>query len=257
MEKTMVLSRAGMEIPCKLYIPEYGNVSRCVIAVHGFGGNRNSPAVAAVADEMAFYNTATIIFDLPAHGDNPMGAWDLTLENCRNTLLAVAQYAQSLWPEAEFCLMGTSFGGYVALLAMDDLKELLGRIKVVLRSPAVRMHKTFLAVARIDEEEYLKRGRIVCGYDRKMDIPYRFYEELQVNNACANYEMPMMIIQGDRDELVLPEDVEFFRLLNDQAKLVIIPECDHRYLHEGQLDMIVDLARDWFLCEDVLLCEWR
>lgn len=257
MEKDTRISWQDVSFPCKIYEPGFGEISRVIIAVHGFGGTRNSPAVAAVADEMAFYNTATLCFDLPAHGDHPMGAWDLTLANCRGCLMAVAEYARSEWPDAEFCLMATSFGGYIALLAMDDLKELLGRIKVVLRSPAVRMHKTFLAAARTDEEDFLKRGRITCGYDRKMDIPYRFYEELQINNACANYEMPMMIVQGDQDEQVLPEDVEFFRLLNDQAKLVILPGCDHRFLHEGQLDMLVDLARDWFLCEDVLLCEWQ
>ena len=89
-----------------------------------------------------------------------------------------------------------------------------------------------------------------------MEIPYSFYEELTQNNAMANYDMPLMILQGDRDDIVRPRDVEYFRLLNDQAKLVVFPGTDHRFKRDGELEMIVDLTRDWFLCEEVLLSDW-
>jgi len=187
-----------------------------------------------------------------------MSARELTVQNCQDCLLAVADYAREIFPEAtNFGIFASSFGAYIALLAMDDLNERFGRVKVVLRAPAVRMHTTFLTIARQNEEDFLKRGRVICGYERKMEIPYSFYEDLAKHNAMADYDMPMMILQGELDDVVLRPDVEFFRLLNGKSCLVTLPGAGHRFDHDGDLDRIVDLTRDWFLCEEVLLCEFE
>ena len=257
MERILVLPWAELQVPCKIYEPGYGEISRVIVGVHGFGGDKDSSVIAAIGEEMGFYKTATISFDFPGHGDSPLPARMLNLSNCHKSLMCAVDLAKQLYPTAEeFCIFATSFGAYVTLLAMDELKERLGHIKLVLRAPAVRMAETFLTMARLSEEQFLKKGRVICGFERKMEISYSFYEELTTHNAMANYDMPMMILQGDCDDIVLPHDVEFFRLLNEQAKLVMFPGTDHRFKREGELDMIVDLARDWFLCEEVLLSEW-
>lgn len=257
MERTAILTHGMMQIPCRIYEPGFSDVDQVIIGLHGFGGSKDSSVLAAVADEMFFYRTATITFDFPGHGDSTVPGRDLTLRCCLESLLAVADYARELYPHVEkFGIFASSFGAYVALLAMDDLVEKLGRPKIVLRAPAVRMNKTFLKVARIDEASLLKKGRVVCGYERKMEIPYSFYEDLLKNNCVADYDMPMMILKAELDDLVEAEDVEFFRLLNGKSCLVTIPGAGHRFDHEGEMDMIVDLTRDWYLCEECLLCEY-
>lgn len=258
MERTIMVSCDELQVPCKVYEPGYGDISRVIIGVHGFCGDKDSSVIAAVGEEMGFYQTATVSFDLPGHGMSPMPGRTLNLQNCHKSLMAAVELAQELFPYAkEWCLFATSYGAYISLLAMDELSEKLGHIKLVLRAPAVRMAETFLAVCRCSEEQLLHKGRVICGFERKMEIPYSFYEELTTHNAMAGYDMPMMILQGDQDDIVLPKDVEFFRLLNEQAKLVVFPGTDHRFKGEGELDMVVDLARDWFLCEDVLLSDWQ
>lgn len=257
MERTAIAYHGMMQIPCKIYEPDFSDVDQVIIGVHGFGGSKDSSVLSAVAEEMFFYRTATVTFDFPGHGESTIPGRDLTLRGCLESLLAVADYARELYPRVEkFCVFASSFGAYVSLLAMDDLTEKLGRVKLVLRAPAVRMNKTFLKVARIDEESLLKKGRVVCGYERKMEIPYSFYEDLLKNNCVADYDMPMMILKAELDDLVEAEDVEFFRLLNSRSCLVTIPGAGHRFDHQGELDMIVDLTRDWFLCEECLLCEY-
>lgn len=257
MERKITISWNDLPIPCKIYEPEFSEVDQVIIGVHGFGGDKESSVLKAVAEEMFFYRTALIAFDFPAHGESPVTSRDLTLDNCQGVLLAVAARVKELFPGvSKFGIFATSFGAYTTLLAIDGLKEELGRFKLVLRCPAVRMNKTFLKIARTDDAGLKKKGRIICGYERKMELGYSFFEQLQANNAVADHDMPMMILQGDQDELVDVEDVEFFRLLNSKASLVMIPGATHRFNHEGDLDMIVDLARDWFLCEEVLLCEY-
>ena len=258
MERTLMLPCVQLQVPCKVYEPEYGLITRVIIGVHGFGGDKDSSVIAAIGEEMGFYQTATMSFDFPGQGSSPMPARTLNLDNCHKSLMAAAGLAKELYPAAtEFCIFATSFGAYITLLAMDELTGQLGRIKLALRAPAVRMAETFLTMVRLSEEQFLKKGRVICGFERKMEVSYSFYEELAAHNAMANYDMPMMVLQGDCDDVVLPHDVEFFRLLNEKAKLVIFPGTDHRFKRDGELDMIVDLARDWFLCEEVLLSEWQ
>jgi len=47
------------------------------------------------------------------------------------------------------------------------------------------------------------------------------------------------------------------RRLNENAKLVIIPGASHRFLEEGAWDMVLDLTRDWFEFEQVLVTDWE
>ena len=258
MDETILLQRGDLQIPVLTYEPEYSSHSRVLIGIHGFGGSMRSSVISSVAEEMGFYNTATIAFDFPAHGESPMTSREFNLDTCQRALLEVVDFAKDRWPQAgEYCVLASSFGAYIALLAIDGLREKLGRFKLVLRCPAVRMNKTFLTMARTDEPGLMKMGRIICGYERKLELSYSFFEQLERNNAVADHDMPMLILQGDRDELIDLSDIEFFRLLNGKSRLVMIPGATHRFNHEGELDMIVDLARDWFLCEEVLLCEYQ
>ena len=257
MDYSTTLIRDDLQIPVLTYEPEYSDHSRVLIGIHGFGGDMHSSVIGAVAEEMGFYNTATIAFDFPAHGESPMEDRCFSLDTCQRSLLEVVDFARERWPQAkEYCVLASSFGAYIALLAIDGLRERLGRFKFVLRCPAVRMNKTFLKMARTDEAGLMKKGRVLCGYERKLELGYSFFEQLEYNNAVADHDMPMLILQGDQDELIDLEDIEFFRLLNGKSRLVMIPGATHRFNHEGELDMIIDLARDWFLCEEVLLCEY-
>lgn len=253
-----MLSHGALQIPCKIYEPGCGAIRRCILGVHGFGGDKESSCLEAVADEMGLYETATVCFDFPAHGESPVTDRMLTLGSCTESLLAVAAMAKEAYPDCDdFCLFATSFGCYVSLLCLDRLTALLGRVKLVLRAPAVQMADTFLHITGLTEEEILEQGRFTYGFERIIEVPYSFYQELAANNAMTNYNTPMMILQGGLDEIVRLHDVEFFRLLNDQAKLVVFPGTDHRFKKDGELDMVVDLTRDWFLCEEVLLSDWR
>ena len=257
MEQQMMISYGALRIPCKLTAPDDGDIRRVVLGVHGLGGSTTDDIQSALAEEMELFCSAVMRFDFPAHGESPMDSSDLTLENCVDSLLAVAQKARTLYPQVEdLCIFATGFGAYVTLIAMDELLEMPGTVKLVVQTPSVLMHKTLLAMKNMTLPTLRAMGKATFRAKRPFDVTYSFYQELEENLALAAYPLPILILHGEEDSYIPMEDILNFRRLNERSKLVIIPGVSHRFLEDGAWDMVLDLTRDWFTCEQVILADW-
>ena len=254
MEQRLMISRGGLQTPCILTEPEYGEPLRIVLGVHGFGGNMAEPIQVSIAEEMSLFGSVSLRFDFPAHGENPGS--ELTLEGCVQTLLNVAEYAQERYPELEdLCIFATGFGAYVTLTALQDLLELPGRVKLVVQTPSLHMDQTVLNMKHINKVTLEAMGYTTLNSKRPLRISYSFYEELLENNAMAAYPIPFLILHGEFDDYIPMADIQLFHSLSQRSKLVIIPGASHRFLEPGAWDMVLDLTRDWFEFEQVLLAE--
>jgi alpha-beta hydrolase superfamily lysophospholipase len=98
--------------------------------------------------------------------------------------------------------------------------------------------------------------RIRFNATRPFDVTYDFYEELEATPVLMTYPIPMLILHGELDSVIRMEDIQNFARINEQSKLVIFPGIAHRFLEEGAWDMVLDLTRDWFEFEQVLLSDW-
>ena len=258
MEKEILLSRGGLEIPCKQSEPDDGQIRRIVLGVHGLCGSANDQIQAGIAEEMALFYAATFRFDFPAHGESPLESDAFNVQNCVESLLAVAQYAREQYPEVEdLCIFATGFSAYITLIALEELMAMPGRIKLVVQTPSVRMHETLLAMKHISLPTLKAMERATFKTARPLEVTYSFYEELQRNVALDSYPLPMLILHGEEDAYIRMEDILHFRRINDQSKLVIIPGTSHRFLEDGAWDMVLDLTRDWFEFEQVLVADWE
>ena len=259
MERKFILRENGYQIPCVLNEPEDCSVRRCVIGIHGFCGSKESKILEDIAEEMGLFGAATLRFDFPAHGDSPVTDWELSLKRCQETLEAVVRWAHKAYPYVDMCLFATGFGAFVTLVTLDDLRQIQEHIKLVLQTPDLSMAHTLLHMINMTEAAFHKAGRVILGTTTKraVEVPYSFYEELQSQMVYYNHDMPMLLLHGERDDLIPLSYLEPFRRFNPQSKLVVIPGADHQFRGEGQWDMVVDLTRDWFECEQVLLCDWE
>ena len=256
MERRFILKDKDLRIPCILEEPEYCTVRRCIIGVHGFCGSKDDSIQSSIAEEMALFNTATVRFDFPAHGESPMTDEQFTVENCIGVLLAAAARAKKEFLLIDrFCIFATGFGAYLTVAALEELTEILGDVRIVLQTPDFRMADTMLAMKEMTDEEYRQNGAMIYGFDRKIKIPYSFLQELRGNMVFNSCSVPMLLIHGEKDEYLPLEDVQHFRRINEQSKLVIIPGTSHRFLEDGAWDMVLDLTRDWFSFEQVILTE--
>ena len=256
MEKEFLLEQGDLKIPCILSESDY-EVRRVVLSVHGLGGSTQDDIQCSIAEEMTLFDSAVYRFDFPAHGSSTLDSNFLTLKHCVDTLLAVARKAKADYPQVEnLCIFATGFGAYVTLVALDELVELPGHIRLVVQTPSVRMENTLLAMKNISRETLWAMDRVTFRATRPFDVTYSFYEELRANSVMVAHPIPMLILHGEEDAYIRSEDIRNFHRINEQAKLVIIPGATHRFLEEGAWDMVLDLTRDWFDFEQVLLSDW-
>ena len=257
MERRFILKENGLQIPCILEEPEYCTVRRCIIGVHGFCGSKDSKILVDIAEEMGLFGAATVRFDFPAHGDSPVTDWELSLQRCQDTLTAVVRWAKQAYPWVDLCIFATGFGAFVTLTSLNDLEMISDRIRLVLQTPDVRMAETLLSITQMTAEAFQKAGRVTINAPmiRSVEVPYSFYEDLRRNVVYDTYNTPMLLLHGELDEVVSLDHIAQLRRINEQAKLVVIPGADHQFRGEGQWDMVVDLTRDWFEHEQVLLCD--
>lgn len=258
MEKSFILSQGDLKIPCKFLEPEYGQIRRLVLGVHGLGGSTSDEIQVGIAEEMEMFGSAVLRFDFPAHGESPLDSEFFTLPHCRESLVTAARWLREQHPQVEdLCIFATGFGAYITLVALEELLTMPGKVKLVVQTPSVLMHETLLAIKGLTPPTLAAMGKVTYRADRPFDVTYDFYCDLRDNIVLAAYPIPMLILHGEEDAYIRPEAIQNFRRLNEQSKLVIIPGTSHRFLEEGAWDMVLDLTRDWFEFEQVLCCDWE
>ena len=254
-----MLSRGDLQIFCKQTEPDFGDIRRVVLSVHGLGGSTEDAIQSSIAEEMEIFSSAIIRFDFPVHGQSPHSDEFFTLENCKLSLMAAAEYAKEQYPDVEdLCIFATGFGAYMVLICMEDLIELPGKIRLVVQTPSVRMHNTLLSMIRMSEQTFRVMEKVVLpAPSRPLTITYEFYKELLQTMVTTTQPIPMLILHGEADDYIPMEDIRNFRRINEGSKLVLIPGATHQFLEEGAWDMVLDLTRDWFAFQQVLLCDWE
>ena len=248
MERNFILSRGELDTPCILREPDCGTPLRVVLEVHGFGGSMRDPLLDSIAEEMAMFGSVVLRFDLPAHGENLEDV--MSLQNCVQTLLDVAEYAYEQYPKLEeLCIFASDFGAYVVLSAMHELQELPHRVRLVIQEPCMQMDQTVLDMAHVSLVTLEAMEWAVVPGERPVGITYSFFEELRDNSTLASYPIPFLILRGDCGCGSDLADIQLLRSLNDRSRLVLIPSGPE------SRDVVLDLTRDWFEFEQVLLTE--
>ena len=256
MERKIVLSTDKLNIPVKINTPASGMPKRIVLGVHGLGGSIQDQIQEGLAEEMVLFGSAVVRFDFPAHGESETD--DFILSDCMDTLLEVARFARNEFKEVEdLCIFSTGFGAYVTLLCLDRLRQMSGRVKLVVQTPSLRMDRSLLNMTRKTEQTFRVQEEHVLKSERPLRVTYELYKETRANTALDRNDMPILILQGEADDYIPMDDIYNFRRINEEARLVIIPGASHRFLEPGAWDMVLALTRDWFEDEQVLLCDWE
>lgn len=242
-----IQGKNGYFIDIKTFIPN--NCENIIIACHGFGGDKESSAITLLADKIKNDKIGVITFDFPGHGKSEVEADKLTLDNCISDLETVEEYARNQFSNAKIGIFATSFGAYTTLLKINRNGHRYASI--VLRSPAICMDEILKNVILTESiKKYEEKGYAILGYDRKMKVPYKYYEELLDNKLFNIYNAneEMIVIQGTEDDIAPIEDtIRFIEEKNTKANLIKIKGADHRMKKEGELDKAICFAREYII----------
>lgn len=236
-------------ISAKSYLPQE-SPKEIIIAVHGFAGDKESSAISLLAKEMTKEGFGVVCFDFPGHGESEVEADKLTIDNCINDIETIEEYIKEKYgKQMKIDLFATSFGAYITLLKIFKYNTKYN--KIVLRAPAIKMDKIFKeTLLRETFEEFQKRGITKIGFDRIMNIPFSFYEELKQNQILKIYKnsQKILIIQGTEDDVAPIKDTkELIDLDKANFELFEIQGADHRMKKDGELEKAINKAKKYFL----------
>ncbi len=161
----------------------------------------------------------------------------MTLFSEKEDLLAVAEHIASLdFVDAErIYLLGGSQGGLVTALAATELREKIRGI--ILYFPALCIPDNWRH--RFDETgipETVEFWGLTLGREF-----FTSMKELYPLDVIGEYKGPVLIIQGDRDSIVLREDSEKAAEIYENCRLVVLKGEGHGFSPEGTKKAIAEM----------------
>jgi len=242
MAKYFDINEQGCSIRCKLFCADPHAVKRVVVCCHGFGGGKDSAAIATFAERAVAKRkgTAVIAFDWPCHGADARK--NLLLEECDEYLSIVIEYARNRFETDELYAYGTSFGGYLLLKYLSEHGNPFH--KVALRCPAINMLATLLDNAASDDDRAsLAAGKpVLMGFDRKVKVGPQFVQAVEAadirQRPFFDFADDIIILHGTADETVPCEDS--VRFADDNViEFVPIEGADHRFHDPKKMDAAI------------------
>jgi alpha-beta hydrolase superfamily lysophospholipase len=205
-----------------------------VICCHGLLSSKDSGKFAAICDELCRAGFAAVRFDFSGCGETRTDFEPTLLATRRRDLTAVMTYVQcQAWTSGELGLLGSSMGGYLALLTAADLAAVPVQAVVCWATP-FDLARVRLALAR-------------DGSFAGLPAPFRHQGEPENLGALPPVSR-VLIIQGQMDGTVdWQEAVQIYRRMADPKQLLLFETADHRFLDPACRQSAIKASVDWFL----------
>lgn len=233
----------GIQLNAVLEKPEKGDRHPLVILLHGFTSAMDRPHNIRAAEAMREAGFATLRFDLYGHGGSGGEFRKHTLHKWISNTLAVIDYARAAGYD-ELYLSGHSQGGLTAALAAGMEPD---RIRgLILRAPAFMIPQGardgILLGTAFDPEHIPDSVPVIKGLE--LDGNYlRVAQTIRVEDAVDRYPGPVLILHGDEDDTVPPEDSRRMAERYRNGELAMMAgETHHFDRHSEQMREII---RGW------------
>jgi len=206
------------------------NYDWIVIFVHGFNSTKNHKHFLPIIDQLVNQGVSTFSYDTFGQGDSDGKLEDLTITEAVDDTLQAIEYVRSLGYK-NVGIVGTSFGGFVALIAAEKYKRLKF---LALKSPVSDYNKQVKVVASEDDlETWKEKGFINYGdADHFVKLNYSFFEDMinyDAYKVATELTIPTLIVHGDNDKSVTISQSKKLASVLPNATLEIIHGADHGY----------------------------
>ena len=233
----------GIALSAVLERPHPG---RCplVIVLHGFTSSKEKGHTLAACEAMREAGFATLRFDLYGHGESGGAFRDHTLYKWISNTLAVIGFARSLDFVTGLYLSGHSQGGLTAALVGAMAPDWIQGL--ILRAPAFMIPRCARAGSmlgfsfdplRVPDAMDIFKGLTLGGNY------IRVAQTLHPEDTMARFPGPVLLLHGDADDLVPPEDSREAAERYPHCQLALIPGESHHF--DRFPEQMKAIIRDW------------
>jgi len=239
----VTITNGAREVPATVIIPDGDGPFPAVVMNHGHGGGRQEGGgFARLAEALADAGIMTIRMDFPGSGDSKEPFTEGYLSNMISDSNASLAYMLEHYPADpdKLGILGYSMGGRIALTiggTGDSPYKAMG-----LLAPSANPGKGLLMFFAGSEAEYERLyaeassekgyADYTTQYGQQQQLSKAWFDELLASSpldAIGNYKGAMLVVHGDKDVVITPEENEAVVAAYPAASIVLVPEADHGY----------------------------
>jgi pimeloyl-ACP methyl ester carboxylesterase len=221
-----------------------------VVLCHGFLSSKNSTTNKALTRMLNAAGIATFRFDFFGQGDSEGPFEDITVSVAVGQAHAAVEFSRSQGYE-RIGLMGSSFGGLVAILTASQRQDISG---LALKCPVVDFAEELRLEFGPDELARWQSTDTIpnfMGGTDRIRLKYELYEDCQRQIAyepASRIVAPTLIVQGACDELVpLHQSQRLLSALRGPKRLDLLPEADHQFTRGEDFRTMTAAITDWLV----------
>jgi dipeptidyl aminopeptidase/acylaminoacyl peptidase len=204
-----------------------------IVCSHGLLSAKESPKFIAIGEEMSRAGFCVLRFDFSGCGESPPRPGESLVEARRSDLEAALAFAlEQPWSDGRIGLIGSSFGGFLSLLAANQRPELI--------QAAVSWAAPYDVSKIHPDAENFEDLRTIFPDQFTLGSPKTLY--------ALDRARRVLIIHGQLDEIVPWEDsVRIYERLNEPKRLLLMRTADHRVSDESWRQTAIRSSLEWFL----------
>jgi len=240
----VTIMNGARAVPATVVVPDGAGPFPAVVMNHGHGGGRQEGGgFAKLAKALADAGIMTIRMDFAGTGDSKEPFTEGTLTNMMSDSNASLVFMLANFPAdpSKLGILGYSMGGRLALTIAQEPSSPYKAVGLL--APSANPGKGLLLFfAGGSEAEYDRLyaeastdkgyADYTTQYGQKQQLSKTWFDEMLASSpldGISAYKGPMLVVTGDKDTVILPEEIAAVQAAYPAASVVHVPEADHGY----------------------------
>jgi pimeloyl-ACP methyl ester carboxylesterase len=226
-----------------LHEPDRSEAASAVILCHGMESNKESEKLVAMSRQLAERGMLALRFDFACAGESGGKFEEITYSGEAEDLRAAYDFVLRYKPK-KIGVVGSSMGGTVALLFAAEEQNVAALVTIAAPVHPERFSERLSTPE--DTEQWRAQGFIEY-HGRRLNVSLLHdLEVLDVPKAARKISCPVLVIHGDKDDIVpVEEGHELFAELAAPKRLCIIEGSGHRLTEPAHLQKALAESIDW------------
>jgi pimeloyl-ACP methyl ester carboxylesterase len=242
-ERIIFSNSRGQRLVGVLHRADGSETAAAVILCHGMESSKESEKLVTLSRQFAERGILALRFDFAGSGESEGKFAEMTYSGEVEDLRAAYEVVMKYRPK-KIGVLGSSMGGTVALLFAAEERNV-----AALATIAAPVHPERFS-ERLSTPEQTRQWRaqgFTQYHGRRLNVSLLHdLEVLDVPKAVRKIFSPVLVIHGDRDDIVpVAEGRELFAALAGPKRLCIIEGSGHRLTEPAHLQKALAESIDW------------